>query len=147
MVQRGRWLRLRLETVWRRPWLVSVRLWQLVFRPIVWLGFLGFGSVGLAPVSLWRLDFFASLRRGLGAIGVRRRSGLLSARDRRVGTFRPDGRDCSASSGRQEREAPAKAGLVHLSRSGPDGRENLQSGRPRKVVRAHECAKRNSPLE
>src|SRR5215467_2397940 len=67
VVQPG-WLRLRLE---------SLRLWQLVHGPVDWLEFLEPGSVGLAPLSLWRLDFLAGLRMDLGAIGVSRRSDLL----------------------------------------------------------------------
>src|SRR5215469_16952044 len=108
VVQPG-WLRLRLEAFRCRPRLVSVRLWQLVHGPVDWrLGFLEPGSVGLAPLSLWRLDLLAGLRMDLAAIGVWRRPGLLSAGNRGVGAFRPDARDCAAASGRQEREGAAE---------------------------------------
>src|SRR6516162_3755289 len=100
VVQPG-WLRLRLEALRRRSRLVPVRIWQLVNGPVDWLEFLERGSVGLAPLSLWRLDFLAGLRMDLGAIGVwRMRSDLLSAGNRGVGAFWPDARDCAAASGR-----------------------------------------------
>src|SRR6516164_2862445 len=99
VVQPG-WLWLRLEALRCRSRLVSVRLWQLVHGPVDWLEFFELGSVGLAPLSLWRLDSLAGLRMDLGAIGVWRRSDLLSAGNRGVGAFRRGARDCAAASGR-----------------------------------------------
>src|SRR5215813_464806 len=72
--------------------------------------------MGLAAVSLWRVDFFAGLRMGLGAHGLEHsRRASLPPRDRGLGAQWNFARYRAVASGRQARQNRAEPEPGNLS--------------------------------
>ena len=116
-----------LAAVWSRLGLVSFFVRRLVFRSGLWLDLRWIRAMGLATLSLWRLDFLADVRLVLEPRGFWLRTpGEVAPGDRSVGTLRYEDRRCAASSAGQERQDAGefRAGRV----SGTGARDRTAGG-------------------
>ena len=103
MVSHGGLWRL-LAAVWGGIGLVPLRVWRLVFGSGLWVDIRRVRAMGLAAVSLWRLDFFAHVRLVLEPCRLWLCApGEMAPCDWSVGTLRLEEGACAASSAGQER--------------------------------------------